>query len=58
MSLRRDECRMVVSKDFRQMFKARAYSEGKRIIELSREEAAELKKVYGGGRYRQVPFFK
>lgn len=53
----RDICRMPVSKDFRQMFKARAYREGKSVLQLSREEAREMRDKYGGGKSDYKPLF-
>lgn len=41
-------CRMPVDKDFRQMFKLRATSEGKSMLQLSREEAQRMRSQYSG----------
>lgn len=57
MSRNGDICRMPVAKSFRQMFKIRAYSEGKSMLELSREEARKMNEQYGGRLQNVRPLF-
>lgn len=46
--MRNTICRMPVDKSFRQMFKIRASSEGKSMLQLSREEAQRMRSQYPG----------
>lgn len=57
MSRNRDICRMPVDKSFRRLFKIRAYSEGKSMLELSREEAKRMNEKYGGQLRNDRPLF-
>lgn len=48
---------MPVDKSFRRLFKIRAYSEGKSMLELSREEAKRMNEKYGGQLRNDRPLF-